>query len=76
MLTEEIANRYYYQEGRILAQMQSDFQLDKALKIINEPGTLDQVLAGKEGALAIQGTKGNNRISVLPASSAPPPGQQ
>ena len=30
ILSEEIVNRYYYQAGRILAQIQNDNQLDKA----------------------------------------------
>ena len=52
ILGEEIVNRYYYQQGRILAQIQDDPQLDKAKEILNEPGVLKEVLAGKQGALA------------------------
>jgi carboxyl-terminal processing protease len=52
ILTEEIVNRYYYQEGRILSQIQKDPQLDKAKEILNEPGMLKEVLSGNQGALA------------------------
>jgi len=52
ILGEEIVNRYYYQQGRILAQIQDDPQLNKAKEILNEPGVLKEVLAGKQGALA------------------------
>jgi carboxyl-terminal processing protease len=53
VLTEEIINRYYYQAGRIVAQIQDDIQLDKALEVLKEPGTVKEVLAGKQGALAV-----------------------
>ncbi len=52
ILGEEIVNRYYYQQGRILAQIQDDPQLNKAKEILNEPGVLKEVLAGNQGALA------------------------
>ena len=52
ILSEEIVNRYYYQAGRILKQIQEDSQLDKAREILNEPGMLKEVLSGKQGALA------------------------
>lgn len=52
ILTEEIVNRYYYQAGRILSQIQEDSQLDKAREILNEPGMLKDVLNGNQGALA------------------------
>jgi len=51
LLQEEIVNRYYYQKGRILAQLQDDPQLDEALEIIAEPGKLKLTLSGKEGSL-------------------------
>ena len=51
ILGEEIVNRYYYQQGRILAQIQDDPQLDKAKEVLSEPGVLKEVLAGKQGAL-------------------------
>ncbi len=49
ILGEEIINRYYYQEGRILAQLQEDPQLEKAVQILEEPGTVKQVLIGEKG---------------------------
>jgi carboxyl-terminal processing protease len=52
ILTEEIVNQYYYQAGRILSQIQQDIQLDKAREILNEPGTVKEVLNGNQGALA------------------------
>lgn len=51
ILAEEIINRYYYQAGRIKAQIQDDPQLDKALEILGEPGVLKQVLVGEKGAI-------------------------
>lgn len=51
ILGEEIVNRYYYQQGRILAQIQDDPQLEKAVEILDEPGALKEVLAGHQGAI-------------------------
>lgn len=51
ILGEEIVNRYYYQSGRILAQIQDDVQLEKAISVLNEEGQMDEVLAGKLGAI-------------------------
>ena len=55
ILGEEIVNRYYYQAGRIIAQIQEDNQLDKALEVLNGPGTVKEVLAGRQGALVSAG---------------------
>ncbi len=52
ILSEEIVNRYYYQAGRILSQIQEDPQLDKAKNILLEPGMLKETLNGEQGALA------------------------
>ncbi|MEZ5070029.1 MAG: S41 family peptidase [Bacteroidales bacterium] len=52
ILTEEIVNRYYHQEGRIRAQIQDDIQLDKAREVLNEPALVKKVLTGHQGALA------------------------
>ena len=52
ILQEEIVNRYYFQAGRILAQIQEDVQLDKAKEVLNTPGSFKEVLAGNKGALA------------------------
>ncbi len=51
ILEEEIVNRYYYQEGRILSQIQDDPQLEKALQVLDEPGAMKQVLSGEKGAI-------------------------
>lgn len=51
LLSEEIVNRYYYQSGRILAQIQNDKQLDRAVELLNEPNSVREVLAGHQGAL-------------------------
>jgi len=56
ILQEEIVNRYYFQEGRILAQIQEDMQLDKAQEVLNTPGMLKEVLAGNQGALTRAGS--------------------
>jgi carboxyl-terminal processing protease len=52
LLTEEIVNRYYYHAGRILAQIQDDRQLDKAVEILKEPALVKEVLEGNKGDLA------------------------
>lgn len=53
LLAEEIVNRYYFQSGRILAQIQQDKQLDKAVEVLNEPALVKEVLTGNMGDLAI-----------------------
>ncbi len=55
ILQEEIMNHYYFRAGRVLAQIQDDIQLDRALEVLHTPGTLKEVLAGKQGALARAG---------------------
>jgi len=52
ILLEEIVNRYYYQAGRIEAQLQQDIQLDKAREILQEPAMVKEVLMGNVGDLA------------------------
>jgi len=52
ILSEEIVTRYYYQAGRILAQIQEDKQIDRAKEILNEPATVKEVLSGNLGDLA------------------------
>ncbi len=54
LLTEEIVNRYYYQAGRIKAQLKDDQQLDKALEILKEPALVREVLAGTKGSLVLK----------------------
>ncbi|MFO7670598.1 MAG: S41 family peptidase [Bacteroidales bacterium] len=51
ILEEEIVNRYYYQEGRILSQIQDDPQLEKALQVLDEPGAIKLILSGEKGAI-------------------------
>jgi len=53
ILSEEIISRYYYQAGRIRAQIQEDTQLEKAIEILAEPGLAREVLSGNKGDLAI-----------------------
>jgi len=55
ILDEEIINRYYYQSGRILGQIQEDQQLDKALEIIHEPGYLEEILTANQEVEAVAG---------------------
>ncbi|MEN8201760.1 MAG: S41 family peptidase [Bacteroidota bacterium] len=52
ILSEEIVNRYYYQAGRIQAQIQKDEQLDRAREVLSEPALVKEVLAGNLGDLA------------------------
>ncbi len=44
ILSEEIAGRYYYQEGRIMAQIRNDRQLDKAKEILDENSRVAEIL--------------------------------
>jgi len=59
LLAEEIVNRYYFLSGRILAQIQQDKQIDKAVEVLNEPALVKEVLSGNLGDLAI--AKANRR---------------
>jgi carboxyl-terminal processing protease len=54
ILTEEIVNRYYYQSGRIVAQIREDPQLDKAVEVLKEPSLVKEVLAGNRGSLVLK----------------------
>jgi carboxyl-terminal processing protease len=54
ILEEEIIGRYYYQKGRIRAQLKEDVQLDKALELLSHPLKISNILNGEEGALAKQ----------------------
>ncbi len=53
ILTEEIVNRYYFQSGRIVAQIREDLQLDKAMEILSSPSMVREVLAGSQGSLVL-----------------------
>jgi len=59
LLEEEIVNRYYYQAGRIRAQIQEDMQLDKAIELMKKPGNIEDILTGNAGDLAIVRTELN-----------------
>lgn len=52
ILEEEIVGRYYYHKGRIEKQIREDVQLDKALTLVSNPLQVQNILNGKEGALA------------------------
>lgn len=54
LLTEEIVNRYYFQAGRIVAQLSEDLQLEKAVEILKEPALVREVLAGTRGSLVLK----------------------
>jgi carboxyl-terminal processing protease len=60
ILSEEIISRYYFQAGRILAQIRDDQQLDKALEVLSTPSLVKEVLSGNQGALVL----GLNRSSL------------
>ncbi len=44
LLSEEIASRYYYQEGRIRAGLKNDDQLEKAIKVLKDRNTYFSIL--------------------------------
>lgn len=52
ILEEEIVGRYYYHSGRIKKQIRDDIQLDKAVDVISNTVQVENILNGKEGALA------------------------
>ena len=58
LLREEIASRYYYQTGRIIAGLKHDPQLDMAVKLLEEAGTVNSILHGtyKEGEIKLAKT--------------------
>jgi len=58
ILEEEIASRYYYQRGRIMEQIDSDEQLDRALEVISNTAKIDNILTGNEGTLAKREPRG------------------
>lgn len=53
LLEDEIVNRYYYQAGRLRAQLQNDVQLDRAKELLQNPDDIEAVLNGNGGELAI-----------------------
>jgi len=46
MLKLEIASRYYYQKGRIIANLQSDPEVEKAIELINDKKNYSGILDG------------------------------
>ena len=46
LLTEEIASRYYYQKGRIIANLQFDEDVQEAIKILSHQEQYNSILAG------------------------------
>jgi len=46
MLKLEIASRYYYQKGRIIANLQSDPEVEKAIELINDTKSYSGILDG------------------------------
>jgi carboxyl-terminal processing protease len=46
LLKEEIASRYYYQKGRVLASLSSDKEVAKAVEILSNGNGYRSILAG------------------------------
>ncbi len=46
ILKMEIVTRYYYQEGKIRASLSSDPDIDRAIRILEEPATYQSILEG------------------------------
>ena len=46
LLEMDIVGRYYYNEGRIIASLENDPEIDKALEILNDPATYYGILDG------------------------------
>ncbi len=44
LLEEEIASRYYYQEGRILSSLKYDDEVKKSIEVINNTAVYDSVI--------------------------------
>jgi carboxyl-terminal processing protease len=50
LLFEEIASRYFYQKGRILASLEDDPELSKAIEVLQHPGQYSAVLQSSYGS--------------------------
>ncbi len=48
LINEEVISRYYYQKGRIGLSVESDTQVEKATKFLNESGAIDKILVRTE----------------------------
>ncbi len=46
LLEEEIASRYYYQQGKIQANLEEDVQYEKSLEILNDTRLYNDILSG------------------------------
>ncbi len=46
VLRDEIISRYYYQKGRIIANLQNDPQLKKAVELLKDPIAINLILHG------------------------------
>jgi carboxyl-terminal processing protease len=55
ILREEIVSRYYYQQGRIIAGLNSDPQLEKAVELLKDPSAVSAILRGtyEEGEIKL-----------------------
>ena len=47
ILTGEIMSRYYYQKGRIKAGLNFDIEVKKAIEILRDQQTYDQILGNE-----------------------------
>ena len=47
LLEEEIAGRYYYQQGKIRANLEDDSQYDKSLQVVNDRQLYTSILTGE-----------------------------
>ena len=48
LLTSEIVSRYYYQKGRIIANLQFDNEVKEAIRVLNNSSQYNSILAGNE----------------------------
>jgi carboxyl-terminal processing protease len=54
LLHEELASRYFYQKGRILASLEDDPELAKAIEILQNPALHSSVLQKSYGAANVK----------------------
>lgn len=62
LLSEEVVSRYYYQSGRIIASLKNDEQLDMAIRLLKEVGTVNAILDGNY-------TEGNLKLATASHSA-------
>jgi len=48
LITSEIVSRYYYQKGRIIANLQFDEDVEEAIRVLNNKAEYNSILAGDE----------------------------